>query len=102
MGRRTNVFTKKCTNELNKIGHKPSARRAVDLFASRTNNNSYPIVFQRVDAFVEDSLLNDFYKFDEILRQDRSMCARQMICQIAATPENQLDQVEINLLKLLR
>ncbi|VVC33175.1 Protein of unknown function DM4/12 [Cinara cedri] len=53
-----------------------------------------------VDAFVEESL-HDFYKFDEILRQDRSMCARKMICQIAATPKSQLNQVEINLLKIL-
>jgi len=58
-------------------------------------------VLQHVNAYVEESLI-DFYKFDEILRQDRSTCARKMICQIAATPENQLNQVETNLLKLLR
>lgn len=56
---------------------------------------------QHVDAFVEESL-HDFYKFDEILRQDRTMCARKMICQIAATPERQLDRVEIDLLAILR
>ncbi|KAL5237815.1 hypothetical protein ACI65C_005225 [Semiaphis heraclei] len=55
---------------------------------------------EHVNAYVEESLF-DFYKFDEILRQDRSTCARKMICQIAATPENQLNQVETNLLKLL-
>jgi hypothetical protein len=53
-----------------------------------------------IESYVEDSL-HDIYKFDEILRQDRSTCARKMICQLAATPENQLDRVETNLLKLL-
>ncbi|XP_025421953.1 uncharacterized protein LOC112691773 isoform X2 [Sipha flava] len=53
-----------------------------------------------LDEFVEESL-DDFYKFDDILRQDRSTCARKMICQIAATPQNQLNRVETNLLKML-
>ncbi|XP_050425886.1 uncharacterized protein LOC126836471 [Adelges cooleyi] len=53
-----------------------------------------------MDTYVEESM-NNFYKFDEILKFDKSMCARKMVCQIAATPKNLLNQVEVNILKML-
>ncbi|XP_050528923.1 uncharacterized protein LOC126898682 [Daktulosphaira vitifoliae] len=54
-----------------------------------------------VESYVDDDSLHKIFKFDDILLQDRSMCARKIVCEIAATPKSQLNQVELNILKLL-